>query len=91
MTSSKPTKDGTHLRTQLNHTTVWRAIDRLASRNDLTASGLARLAGLDPTTFNPSRRITIEGKPRWPSTETIAKILSATGANPEEFVELLRD
>ncbi|MDI9408550.1 MAG: hypothetical protein QM523_04830 [Candidatus Pacebacteria bacterium] len=75
----------------LSHSTIWRAIDRLASQNELTASGLAKLAGLDATTFNPSRRTTLEGKNRWPSTETISKILQVTGTGPDEFVELLRD
>ncbi len=70
----------------LRHSDVWRAIDRLAREYGLSASGLARRAGLDPTTFNKSKRITREGKQRWPSTESIAKILDATGASLDEFV-----
>lgn len=52
----------------------------------MSASGLARRAGLDPTTFNKSKRTTREGKLRWPSTESIAKILDATGATLGEFL-----
>jgi phage repressor protein C with HTH and peptisase S24 domain len=52
----------------LQHADVWRGIDRLAAKHGLSASGLARRAGLDPTAFNPSKRITREGRPRWPST-----------------------
>ena len=59
----------------LTHAQVWSAIDRLAARAGLSASGLARRAGLDPTTFNKSKRITPEGRARWPSTESIAKAL----------------
>lgn len=70
----------------LKHTDIWHAIDRLAARYSLSPSGLARRAGLDPTTFNKSKRITREGKRRWPSTESIAKILDATGASLAEFV-----
>lgn len=70
----------------LKHGDVWRAIDRLAAKYDMSPSGLARRAGLDPTTFNKSKRITKEGKQRWPSTESIAKILTATGASLAEFV-----
>ena len=70
----------------LKHTDIWHAIDRLATRNSLSPSGLARRSGLDPTTFNRSKRITREGKRRWPSTESIAKILEATGASLAEFV-----
>ncbi len=73
------------------HAEVWRGIDRLAERHGLTASGLARRAGLDPTTFNPSKRITKQGKPRWPSTESLAKILDAMRTPTAEFVSLMRD
>ncbi|MFQ5775883.1 MAG: S24 family peptidase [Kiloniellaceae bacterium] len=70
----------------LRHADVWRAIDRLAAKYGMSPSGLARRAGLDPTTFNKSKRITKEGKQRWPSTESIAKVLDATGASLAEFV-----
>jgi len=75
--------------TMLTHPQVWGAIDRLAARYGFSASGLAKKAGLDPTSFNRSKRITPEGRPRWPSTESIAKILQATGATIDEFVSLL--
>jgi phage repressor protein C with HTH and peptisase S24 domain len=70
----------------LKHADIWAAIDALARDHGLTASALARKAGLDPTTFNKSKRITREGKPRWPSTESVAKVLEATGASMSEFV-----
>lgn len=73
----------------LEHDDIWRAIDRLASERGLSASGLARRAGLDPTTFNRSKRVTRDGKPRWPSTESIAKILAATGSKMADFVAFL--
>jgi phage repressor protein C with HTH and peptisase S24 domain len=73
------------------HDQVWRGIDRLAKHHGLTASGLARRAGLDPTTFNPSKRITKEDKPRWPSTESLAKILTATGTPFSAFVAMMSD
>lgn len=70
----------------LRHSNIWHAIDRLARERGLSASGLARLGGLDPTTFNRSKRISRDGKPRWPSTESISKILDATGASLSEFL-----
>jgi len=73
------------------HQEVWRGIDRLAKQHGLTASGLARRAGLDPTTFNPSKRITKQNKPRWPSTESLAKILNATATPFDSFVALMPD
>lgn len=73
----------------MQHAQVWRAIDALAARHGLTASGLARAAGLDPTTFNKSKRLSPDGKPRWPSTESVARALAATNATAEEFAALL--
>ncbi|MBM3607968.1 MAG: helix-turn-helix transcriptional regulator [Alphaproteobacteria bacterium] len=73
----------------LTHAQVWTAIDALASRYGLTPSALAKKAGLDATTFNKSKRKTGEGRPRWPSTESIAKILQATGASLDEFMQLV--
>ena len=75
----------------LKHADIWRAIDRLAAQSGLSASGLARRAGLDPTTFNKSKRTTSDGKLRWPSTERISKILEATSASFGEFVALVGD
>ncbi len=75
----------------LKHADVWRAVDRLAKEYGYSASGLARRAGLDPTTFNKSKRITREGKLRWPSTESVAKILTATGASLGEFVSYINE
>ncbi len=73
----------------LSHPRVWAAIDRLAERYGFSASGLAKKAGLDPTSFNRSKRLGPDGRPRWPSTESIAKILHVTGASVEEYISLL--
>ena len=73
----------------LKHADIWRAIDRLATKHGMSASGLARRSGLDPTTFNKSKRITKEGKQRWPSTESVSKVLAATGDSLAEFVALM--
>jgi phage repressor protein C with HTH and peptisase S24 domain len=75
----------------LTHKAIWRGIDLLAERNRLSASGLAKRAGLDPTTFNKSKRVTKQGKPRWPSTESLSKILDATTTSMADFVGLLDD
>ena len=75
----------------LTHAQIWSGIDRLAARAGLSASGLAKRAGLDPTTFNKSKRVTPEGRARWPSTESIAKSLGATNITMEQFVSLMMD
>ncbi|MYF07327.1 MAG: helix-turn-helix transcriptional regulator [Rhodospirillaceae bacterium] len=74
----------------LTHSDVWDAIDRLAKKYGMSASGLARRAGLDPTTFNKSKRIMPNGRQRWPSTESVSKVLKATGASLDEFMALLQ-
>jgi phage repressor protein C with HTH and peptisase S24 domain len=73
----------------LSHADVWRGVDRLAEVNGLSPSGLARRSGLDPTTFNKSKRATRDGRPRWPSTESLAKILEATHTTFAEFVGMV--
>lgn len=74
----------------LSHGEIWRAIDALAERFDMTPSAMARMAGLDPTSFNRSKRgsADLDSRPRWPSTESLAKLLEATGVNFSEFAAL---
>ena len=74
----------------LSHQQVWAAIDALAARYSMSASGLARKAGLDSTAFNKSKRLSADGRPRWPSTESLAKIMDATGATLDELFGLAR-
>ena len=75
----------------LTHDQIWTALDRLAERAGITASGLAKRSGLDPTTFNKSKRITADGRERWPSTESVAKALAATNTSIDTFVQLIGD
>ena len=72
-----------------SHKQVWAAIDTIAERYGFSASGLAKKSGLDPTSFNPSKRHGPDGRPRWPTTESIAHLLEAAGASIEEFADLL--
>jgi phage repressor protein C with HTH and peptisase S24 domain len=75
----------------LTHAQVWTALDRLAERAGMSPSGLAKRSGLDPTTFNKSKRITADGRERWPSTESVAKALAATNSSIDTFVQLIGD
>src|ERR1700753_3421793 len=75
----------------LTHDQIWMALDRLAERAGLSPSGLARRSGLDPTTFNKSKRITPDGRERWPSTESLSKALSPTNSAISSFVHLIGD
>lgn len=73
------------------HSQIWTGIDRLATSFGYSPSGLAKQAGLDPTSFNKSKRISPDGKPRWPSTESLSKVLSVTGSTMSEFISLIED
>ena len=73
----------------LTHAQIWGAIDALAALAGTSASGLAKRAGLDPTTFNKSKRVTSDQRQRWPSTESVAKCLAATGVTLDQFVALV--
>jgi phage repressor protein C with HTH and peptisase S24 domain len=72
-----------------SHKQVWNAIDVIAERYGFSASGLAKKSGLDPTSFNPSKRHGPDGRPRWPTMESISRVLNASGAPVDEFMELL--
>jgi len=74
------------------HAQIWRGIDLLAAHAQTSPSGLARRAGLDATTFNPSKRVSADGsKARWPSTESLTKALSAANLDFESFAALVLD
>lgn len=74
-----------------SHADLWNALDRLAAAKGLSPSGLAKLSGLDPTSFNKSKRLSNDRppRPRWPSTESLAKVLTATRLSLGDFAELL--
>ncbi len=73
----------------MQHRDIWRGLDLLAAHHGLTASGLARRAGLDPTAFNPSKREGADGRPRWPTTESLARVLDAVGEGFDDFAALV--
>lgn len=73
----------------LTHSQIWVAIDSLAAECGMSVSGLAKKSGLDPTTFNRSKRFTASGRERWPSTESIAKILRCTDTTVDDFMNLI--
>ncbi|WP_371396622.1 helix-turn-helix transcriptional regulator [Fretibacter rubidus] len=72
----------------ITHSEIWFAIDRLAEKTGRSPSGLAVEAGLDATSFNRSKRVSGSGKDRWPSTESVSKILSVVGVSFEDFATL---
>ena len=75
----------------MTHYQVWHAIELFAHDHGFSCSGLAKYSGLDPTTFNKSKRMSVYGQPRWPSTCSISKILTATGATATDFFKYIKD
>lgn len=77
----------------LSHAQLWKAIDGLARQEGISVSALARRAGLDATSFNPSKRFGPgePPRPRWPSTESLTRILAATGLSLGAFAALAQD
>ncbi len=71
------------------HEQIWQGLDRLAKSKGFSPSGLAKRAGLDPTSFNKSKRVSPDGKPRWPSTESLSKVLSVTNSTMSEFTAFI--
>ena len=71
---------------QLTFNEIWRGIDALAQNKGMSVSGLAGKAGLNSTTFNKSKRVGADGRKRWPSTESVNKVLEATGTSLDEFM-----
>jgi phage repressor protein C with HTH and peptisase S24 domain len=72
----------------VEHRLLWRAIEKLAISHGLTCSGLAKLCGLDATTFNKSKHFSSDGTPRWPSCNTISKLIRATNITMLDFAKL---
>ena len=70
---------------------VWEAVDKLAKLNGLSPSGLAKKAGLDATTFNKSKRTRPDGKKRWPSLDSLNKIIEVCDISFDEFFALSED
>ncbi len=77
----------------LSHAQLWKAIDGLARHEGLSVSALAKRAGLDATSFNLSKRFGPGDppRPRWPSTESLTRVLTVTGLSLGEFATLARD
>lgn len=73
------------------HAHIWSAIDKIAYKNNMSCSGLARLSGLDPTAFNKSKRFNKYGKPHYPSIISLIKVLSATKMSLTDFLELMSE
>lgn len=72
------------------HEQIWRGIDLMAAHAQTSPSGLARRAGLDSTTFNPSKRVSADGaKLRWPSTESLSKAMRAANLDFSSFAALV--
>lgn len=73
----------------MTHADIWQAIENVANANNMSCSCLAKKSGLDAGAFNKSKRWTKEGKPIWPSVQSLAKVMSFAGLTPLEFAKYI--
>lgn len=69
----------------ITHGDLWNTIDALANEHKITPSRMAIDSGLDPTTFNKSKRNDIFGKSRYPSFRTVLKVLNQMNMSMTDF------
>ncbi|MCL2439820.1 MAG: hypothetical protein FWD15_04915 [Alphaproteobacteria bacterium] len=74
---------------EYEHDKIWTTIDRMALLNGISVSALAKKAGLDATAFNKSKRFYPCGKRRWPSTESVCKVMRATNSDWRYFIDMM--
>ena len=72
----------------MTHESLWRAIDILTANNGMSITKMAKKAGRDESTFNPSKRVSRTGRPRWPAFDTINKALDVTNTSMLDFLRL---
>ena len=75
----------------MTHADIWLAIDKMASDHRMTCSAMARVSGLSATAFNKSKRETKEGKARWVSMQSLAKVLNAMNQPMGYFAAIVDD
>lgn len=68
---------------------VWRGIDHLADEIGVTPARLAKMAGLDQAVFSAGRRKRPEGGLRWPSMDSLAKVLDVADISLGDFVNYM--
>ena len=71
----------------LTNTMFWQAIDNLAAAHKISCSRMAQISGLDLTALNKSKRVGVDGKPRWMSVGSLVKIMNAMDTSWADFVQ----
>ena len=75
----------------IDHNKIWKSIDKIAYINGISVSALAKKAGLDSTAFNKSKRMYPCGKCRWPSTESVCKVLKVMNLDWGKFCQYMEE
>ena len=71
------------------HKQIWAAIDAVAEARGLSVSALAKKAGLNASALNLSKRVGPDGHMRWPSTETLSRVLMAAGMDLKALADIV--
>lgn len=69
------------------HCLVWGTLDTIAANHELSQSRMAILAGLDPTTFNPSKRQQATGL-HMPGMASIMAVMTALHVTWQEWTDI---
>lgn len=67
------------------HAAVWAALDELIARKGMTIADVSRAAMGHRRAFKPSCRRDANGKPIWPNTQSVSRVLSALNVSFVEF------
>lgn len=76
---------------QADANSIWATIDRLSRERGWSVSHLAKLAGMDSTAFNKSKRVDTSGKTRTPNTDTLIRTAEVLGLTMAEFFSVVED
>jgi phage repressor protein C with HTH and peptisase S24 domain len=76
-------------RRMFTHKQIWAAIDAIAQAQGISVSALAKCAGLDATTFNRSKRFNPDGRERWPSTQSLARVLKVANLDLRALADII--
>jgi DNA-binding phage protein len=71
------------------HAQLWAAIDAIAEAQGLSVSALAKKAGLNATALGFSKRVSPDGHIRWPSTETLSRVLAAADMDLRALADIV--
>lgn len=75
----------------ITHTQFWDAIDKIASRQGLSWSQLARKAKISVSSISPCKRVDAHGKEHWMTMGVLVKVLNASNLTFRDFADIMEE